>query len=354
MRLVGAKTSPDDTLVSIVMPARNCDEFVGETIASVLAQQYRRFELIVIDDASTDRTLQVVRSFVDPRIRILENETNLGVARSLLKGIGAASGELIARMDADDVCLRSRLRRQVRYMKSNPHVGIVGGSAILIGQFPPRVKLVRRRDRHIKAEMLFRSPMIHPSVLFRKSAIPFWYDPSVGSAEDYALWVRLSGRGVVFANLALPVIRYRMHSSRTTIVRATEQHSESDGIRAAELTRLVGSVAAAEITAMSALGEPRPVPDQVLAAAAQLVVRMVDAHGTRWTKEDKPLRQRAVRELAALAGMNIRKIVELQNLDAPSRKVLQRLALSNLRSVAAGLWFAVSRYAVGAVRSWGP
>ena len=107
---------PDIPAVTVLLPVYNAAAFVGEAIRSVLAQTYRDFELLVIDDASTDDSEQVVRQFKDARIRYLVNESNLGITGTLNRGLSEARGDYIARMDADDICHPQRLARQAGFL----------------------------------------------------------------------------------------------------------------------------------------------------------------------------------------------------------------------------------------------
>lgn len=120
--------------ISVVLSVYNDAKYVGVAIESVLAQTFTDFELIIIDDASTDESLSIARDFADERIRIVENEENLGLTKSLNKGISLAQGKYIARMDSDDICLPTRFEKQVAYLDAHPDVGVCGGWVELIGE----------------------------------------------------------------------------------------------------------------------------------------------------------------------------------------------------------------------------
>lgn len=341
----------DQALVTVLLPVWNCERYIAETIDSVLAQTYSNFELLIINDASTDSTPAVIARYRDPRIRILENEENLGIASSLLLGVRESRGDFIARIDADDVCLKSRLARQVDYMQRYPEVGVLGGGAILFGNTLMRPKFVSRSDGDIKAEMLFRSPMVHPAVMFRKSLIPTWYDPDASSAEDYDLWVRLAAEGIVFANLALPVIRYRMHTQRMSVVSRDRQLSESRSARSFGLESLLGRTTSAEREAFDALGNPSRVGRDVFEAAAQLAVRMTGRTPRYPEGATRSLRRRVVRELAVLSACNPAQLRNLSDRGMNHRATLRRMAFSSPYSLASGIWYAISRRAIRAVRA---
>ena len=110
--------------VSVVMPAYNAAKYIKEAIDSILAQTYRDFEFIIVNDGSTDNTKEIILSYSDPRIVYIENEQNSGICVTLNKGLDAAKGRYIVRMDSDDIALPQRLEVQVRYMDANPVVGV--------------------------------------------------------------------------------------------------------------------------------------------------------------------------------------------------------------------------------------
>lgn len=201
-------------LVSVVMAAYNAEAFIARAIESILSQQYSNVELIVIDDGSTDRTNEIIASFSDNRISLVTHSENRRLASSLNEGVQLASGRYVARLDADDVCHPARLVRQVRYMERHPEVTVVGGDAIAFGSARGRLRYPRRHEA-IKARLLFQNAMSHPTVMFRKEAVPEWYDAGIVAGQDYELWARLVWM-VRFANLRIPAISYRFHEGQSS------------------------------------------------------------------------------------------------------------------------------------------
>lgn len=200
-------------LVSIIMSVYNGEKFIAETIQSILNQSYTKFELIIVDDCSTDNTVSVIECFNDDRIVLLKNDKNMRLAYSLNKAIKASNGKYIARMDADDLCMTDRLPLQVKYMEEHPDIAVLGGSA---QQFGARSALMTYPTEHetIKTELLFSNPLCHPAVMFRRSAIAEWYNVEVKAGQDYELWSRLIWK-VKFHNLSDTLIKYRIHSHQT-------------------------------------------------------------------------------------------------------------------------------------------
>lgn len=183
-------------LISVVMPVYNTEAYVGEAIESVLNQTFTDFELIIVDDGSTDRSLEIINSFAkkDSRIRIFVNESNLGVSKAITRGFKLARGKYIARMDADDICLPHRFEKQIGFMQENPGVGLLGtwGKVIDVdGNFVANWKMPTQTE-FIKWVLLWESPLIHPSVLASRNylleGLPFQFN----HGQDYELWDRMA------------------------------------------------------------------------------------------------------------------------------------------------------------------
>lgn len=236
-------------VVSVVMPVRNAERYLREAVESVLAQTFRDFELMVVDDGSTDGSAEVVRSFRDERVRLLPNEGEPYLAGALTYGCRQARGGLIARMDADDICLPERLARQVEFMRSNPEVGVVGSNVEWTDEQgrSATAKAWRRPESHeaICAELFLRCPFCHPTVMMRREVLARlgWYETSLlkgreqYSAEDLDLWRR--GAGVtMLRNLPDVLLRYRIHGqgiSQASEVRSN--HLENVAMVVSELCR---------------------------------------------------------------------------------------------------------------------
>jgi glycosyltransferase involved in cell wall biosynthesis len=286
--------------VSVVIPVWNCRPYVTRALDSVLNQKFNDIEVLVVDDCSTDGTSEILRSYKDPRIRVLSNDENMGISRSLMRGIEASRGAYIARMDGDDICFKSRFDRQVRFLDKHRDVDVVGGSAVLIGRFPWRLKTVKRHDRAIKAQLIFHAPMIHPSVMFRRSAQMLRYDPDIHTAEDYDLWVRMAKAHAKFGNLGLPVIFYRVHRQRTSEVRAEEQTREGSEVRRRLLAEfLERDIEVSEEVALVALGARRIDDIDVLRAAVRLSHSILSANHRQRIVDPVELRRRLTFEMTS-------------------------------------------------------
>jgi glycosyltransferase involved in cell wall biosynthesis len=208
-----------DPKVSVVMSVYNGLPYLHAAVEGILAQTFPDFEFIIINDGSTDATPSVLEHFaeVDARIRILENPKNIGYTNSLNRGISIARGELIARQDADDFSLPTRLARQVEFLDRHPQVGLVGtlpefiderGHTLPVGNY----KLLTD-NATMQEAILDQNCIHHGSVMFRRALLEIVgvYKPELEPAEDYDLWLRLAEVSQI-ANLDQPLYRYRQYT----------------------------------------------------------------------------------------------------------------------------------------------
>jgi len=208
-------------LVTVLLPVYNGERFLADAITSVLNQTFGDFELLVVDDGSTDGSAGILNSFNDPRIRVLKNEERLKLSGALNRGMDNSSGTYIARMDADDICLPDRLSRQVRFMESHLEVGMCGGWVKAFGDHPSSGSIFKYplTSEAIKATLLFDNPFAHPAVMLRKSLFNKFnlrFDGSYYPAEDYELWVRAL-EYFPAANMAEVLLNYHLHPASMTL-----------------------------------------------------------------------------------------------------------------------------------------
>ena len=213
--------------VSVLMPVRNGAQWLALAIDSVLAQAFADFELLLIDDGSTDRTPDIVADYAgrDQRVRPVRQDA-LGLVAALNRGIAEARGDLIARLDADDLAKPARLMRQVAAMDANLRLNLLGSWAERIdGAGKPIGTLTPPTDPHMLRDTLARTnPFIHSSVMVRTEAVrrAGGYRAAFEAAEDYDLWLRLSEQGGI-AIIAEPLILYREHGGNVTVRKAARQ-----------------------------------------------------------------------------------------------------------------------------------
>ena len=202
--------------VSVIMPAYNAEKYIKEAIDSILGQTFRDFELIVLNDCSRDHTESVIRSYDDPRIVYVRNEQNMGVARTLNRGLELAKGEYIARMDADDIALPERFAVQLDYLERNPDTAVVASAVELFGA-QDGVRVFSATSEKLKADLLYANCFAHPSVMMRTAMIRELggYDGSFEGVEDYHLWV-CAVQKYRIASVEQVLLRYRIHPSQVT------------------------------------------------------------------------------------------------------------------------------------------
>ena len=203
-------------LVSIILPVYNAEKYLAVAIQSILSQTYTNFELIILNDGSTDHSKEVVFSFQDSRIRYYEHE-NRGLANTLNKGISLAKGVYIARQDNDDISHPERLFHQVNFLESNSEIVMLGSFAQIIdeeGNDTGRIHRHATRSENCKLDLIFDNPFVHSSVMFRKEAVQNIgaYDSSSDFFEDHNLWSRLS-YDKKLANESRFLLKYREVSS---------------------------------------------------------------------------------------------------------------------------------------------
>jgi len=231
--------STQTPLVTVLMPVYHGSKFLDEAIESILNQTFTDFEFLIIDDESKDNSLDIIRSYDDERVRLVENKKNLGQASSLNKGIKLACGKYIARMDQDDISIPFRLQKQVEFMENNLQVGVCGTWIKYIG-YKDDVLNLETKNHLIKLRLLTNQSLAHPTVMIRRSVLDDYnlkYDGRYSPAEDYDLWVRMSDY-CSFANLPEPLVRYRLHENQGSEIGMKQQSDSANQVR----SRLIESM----------------------------------------------------------------------------------------------------------------
>lgn len=205
-------------IVSIVLPVYNAEKFVCKTVESLLKQSFTDFELIIVNDGSTDKSLQVINEFTDIRIVIYDKPKNSGIVDTLNIGISLAKGKYIARMDADDIAHPERLMIQYDYLVNNPEIAVVGTYAETFGYEKNTLKYYEENDL-IKTGLIFNNQLCHPSLMINKSLIAdedLIYKKEFQLAEDWILWFDLTRKGYKFCNLPNILLNYRIEGQNST------------------------------------------------------------------------------------------------------------------------------------------
>jgi glycosyltransferase involved in cell wall biosynthesis len=205
--------------VSVLMPVYNGSRYLREAIDSILGQTFSDFELLVVDDGSTDGSPDIVKAYTDPRIQLIALPTNQGLTIAPNQAHKIAKGEYIARMDCDDISLPQRLAKQVKYLDQHPDITVVGAQCIYVdtdGKIFPYQNTLRCAREHasIRWTASYECPFIHSSAMYRKQVV--WdtlggYNENISFAEDFELWLRLLSNGYKGSNMDEILVRYRVH-----------------------------------------------------------------------------------------------------------------------------------------------
>lgn len=227
--------------VSVIMAVYNGAQYVRQAIESILAQTFTDFEFVLVNDGSTDKTGEILASYRDPRIVLLENNQNVGLTKSLNRGIRASSGSLIARQDADDASLPERLALQVSYMDAHPNIGLVGSGSQWINERGVMTREWFPLTDPIQLQQLLLAsiPFLHGTFMFRRDCLPDiggGYDETKPVAQDCDLLLRISERWDI-ANLPDILYVHRRHEDTVSAKRQAEQEQYLQLARQAALRR---------------------------------------------------------------------------------------------------------------------
>jgi len=219
--------------ITVLMPVYKGEKFLRQAIESILNQTFSAFEFLIINDGSGDRSVEIVESCRDPRIRLVHNQGNLGLIATLNRGLERARGEYIARMDCDDVSHPQRLERQVAFLDTHPDIGVCGTWFRKCGGHAGKIIRWETEPEAVRAAMLFACPLAHPTVMLRRESFlarQLRYDRDYPHAEDYDLW-RRAMQHMALANLPEVLLDYRVHPGQVTQRLSPEQVETAGRIR---------------------------------------------------------------------------------------------------------------------------
>ena len=213
-----------EPLISVLLCTYNDEKYIYKAVKSILDQTFEDFEFIIINDGSTDKTLDILKQFDDKRL-ILIDKPNTGLTDSLNLGVSIAKSNWIARMDGDDISIKTRFEEQIKYIDDN--VAVIGTQCKFIdeeGNQIATVSLPLTHNEILKKGTSFRTMFIHPSVLINKELLlkSGGYDDYINSAEDLDLWLKLSHYGKL-VNLDSVLLEYRMHQNKISITKRKDQ-----------------------------------------------------------------------------------------------------------------------------------
>ncbi len=225
-------------IVSVILPCYNAEPFLVEALESIINQSFKDLEIICVDDGSTDATLTILNQYArnDKRIKVVINDNNLGLISTLNKAILLSRGEIIARMDADDISSCDRIEKQIDFLKANKHVDIVSTGYYLIDENGQETgKHLPKCYSNISCTYasFFITPITHACVLGKRSVFlsnPYEIKPNTLHVEDYSLWCKLLNKGYVLSNIALPLYKVRINSQSVSRKFETIQISNFIGL----------------------------------------------------------------------------------------------------------------------------
>ena len=236
--------------ISVLMPVFNSEQFASEAIESITNQTFKDFEFLILDDASTDKSFEIIKEFEkkDSRIKVSQNEKNLGVVASRNKLLNLSKGKYIAWLDSDDIAIENRLEKQINFLENHPEIGMVGSNATIIDENNNKIGkwLFETEPQKLKIELFFHSPFLSSSVMIRKSCLPQnFYDSRFPVSEDFGLYSKISEHCET-ANIAEFLVKYRINSKGLSksntekmeklSVQVIKEHAERLGIKLEENT----------------------------------------------------------------------------------------------------------------------
>jgi glycosyltransferase involved in cell wall biosynthesis len=222
------KNKTNQPLISIIMPVYNPGQFLLPALESIINQTHSNWELIAVDDASTDNSYQILKNYAqkDKRIQVFRNKVNSGVSKTANFALQKAQGQFIARMDSDDVMYPSRLEKQVKFLLKNPDTVLVGGQCLLINEQGLKIgeKRFPTNFQNIKKMIFWNIPVQQPTTMVNTALLPkdfVWYDNQFTSAEEVELLFKFFKLGKV-ANLKSYLLKYRIHGKNTSLINPKE------------------------------------------------------------------------------------------------------------------------------------
>ena len=286
--------------VTVLMSVYNGEKYLNESINSIINQTFTDFEFLIIDDASTDSSRDIILSYSDPRIKLIKNKKNVGQSESLNRGLLEAKSEYIARMDQDDVSLTLRLDKQVRFMGEHPEVGVCGTFVDFTDQKHRSVVYSYLRNplinnQELKAQLLFSPCFVHPTVMIRSKILlnhRIRYDQEYEPAEDYWFWKKLSSV-TDFANINDPLLKLREHSDQVSSKDFRRQSTAADNVRNQILLEFLGGrIAQEDLSRHRSIARfARMKSYQEISAAESWLNYLIEVNRTRVVFEENVLRR---------------------------------------------------------------
>lgn len=274
------------TKLSVIMSVYNGAEYLDKSVNGILNQTFSNYEFIIIDDGSTDDTWHALSKFRDPRICLLRNRKNLGLTRSLNKGLNRAQGEYIARQDVDDISLPERLDKQVKRLDENSSVVLVGSSIRYIDNLGNKIRESFRSENadFNRWQLYFGNYVTHSTAMFRRAVAlkSGGYDKNFRYAQDYELWSRLNRSGDV-VQIRDVLLEWRKHEDSISFGKVALQNEAVVTALQCHLADLLGKTPSAhEIRHMRAFARYPMSSREELEMGFKLLNQIRHAFFSRW------------------------------------------------------------------------
>ncbi|MEM7329333.1 MAG: glycosyltransferase [Pseudomonadota bacterium] len=275
---------PEPT-VTILMSAYNSARTLSAAVDSILAQTYPHFRFVIFDDASTDESREILRGFEDDRLVLRLLEQNRGLTQNLAIGVSEANTSYIARMDADDIAMPTRIARQFEFLEQHDEIDVLGTNVVFFDdQGNETIGIQPENHEDIAILLFFGFTMLHPTIMMRRKALldgGFNYNPRFKYSQDYDLWSRMAPTRT-FANLQTPLLKLREHPGKITRSKRNEQQMFSAEIRARQLKTLLPMVSDQEIQCFVQAARGDPLAHlQALSDLDRLLERLIFANNAR-------------------------------------------------------------------------
>lgn len=253
--------APNSPPISVIMPMRDAATYLRPAVESILAQTFKDFELIVVNDHSEDASESIVKDFDDPRIRLHPNTGPSGVAHAFNAGLEAARGSYVARMDADDISVPHRLQTQFTFLGRHPEAEIAGAGISLLD---PSGRLHKDRSirpslpMHVRWSLLFYCCLAFPTVIARRQTLLDLggCDPQYSPSDDYDLWIRAVEAGVAVTNIPDVLLNYRINPTGLSHSPQSKMNNISISLSQAALTRFLGPDEPVQLKTLQVLRDP--------------------------------------------------------------------------------------------------
>ena len=239
-------------LVSVVLPIYNCEQYILYTINALQGQTYTNFEIIAIDDNSTDNSYNIVKSINDNRIKLYKNESNLGIAKTTNKAFSLCNGEYILQQDHDDISLPNRIEVSLNFLENNRDIAGISGAEKTIGAsitnsnfIDNRNIIIQKSADEVNCQQFFTGAFRNPTCMFRKeilSNLDMWYDTSVKISADMDFFERINSHGYKWVILKNILLLYRKHNNNATKISKELARNEFEQIVIKSIKRIMPNI----------------------------------------------------------------------------------------------------------------